>query len=243
MPPAARSEPALAVDTRVWRAVESQHVISTMRLVGNNPADQRVLEDILETAKPPVPAAARHLHWLLATPFRYAPRIGGSRFRARGEPGVFYGAQAARTACAEAGFWKWRFVRDSAGLRGLDAHSMTLFPARISAPGWDLTRAPWAARRAQWASASDYGPAQALAARARACEVAVIVYESVRDPQRGACVAALDPVALVNGDPLTRAQSWFLTVRERSVIWQREGRSLFEFDFTAFDEKPLPGAA
>ena len=45
MPPAARSDPAVAVDTRVWRAVESQHVISTMRLVGNNPADQKVLEE------------------------------------------------------------------------------------------------------------------------------------------------------------------------------------------------------
>ena len=190
MPPAARSDPAVAVDTRVWRAVESQHVISTMRLVGNNPADQKVLEEILEAAKPPIPVAARHLHWLLATPFRYAPRIGGSRFRARGEPGVFYGAVAARTACAEAGFWKWRFVRDSAGLRGLDAHSMTLYPARVRARGWDLTRPPWVARRVHWVSAVDYAPTQALAAQARTGEVPVIVYESVRDPQRGTCVAA-----------------------------------------------------
>ena len=239
MQPAARSEPAVEVDARVWRAVESQHVISTMRLVGNNSADQKVLEEILEAAKPPVPVAARHLHWLLATPFRYAPRIGGSRFRARGDPGVFYAAALPRTACAEAGYWKWHFVRDSAGLRGLDAHSMTLFPARIRAPGWDLTRAPWVARRAQWVSAVDYAPTQALAAQARAAEVPAIVYESVRDPQRGTCLAALDPAALVNSDPLTRAQSWFLTVRESSVIWQREGTRLFEFDFSAFEARPL----
>ena len=32
----------------------------------------------------------------------YAPRIVGSRFRARGEPGVPYGAALQRTACAEA---------------------------------------------------------------------------------------------------------------------------------------------
>lgn len=67
----------------------------------------------------------------------------------------------------------------------------------------------------------------------------VIVYESVRDPQRGTCVAALDPAALVNSDPLTRAQSWFLTVRESSVIWQREGARLIEFDFAAFEAPPL----
>ena len=90
------------------------------------------------------------------------------------------------------------------------------------------------ARRAQWVGAFDYAPTQSLAAQARAAEVPVIVYESVRDPQRGTCVAALDPAALVNSDPLTRAQSWFLTVRESSVIWQREGSSLFEFDFAAF---------
>lgn len=127
-------------------------------------------------------------------------------------------------------------MRDSAGLRGLDAHSMTLFPARVRARGWDLTRPPWAARRARWVSAVDYAPTQALAAQARASGVSVIVYESVRDPLRGTCMAALDPQALVNSDPLTRAQSWFLTVRERSVIWQREGSSLFEFDFAAFEQ-------
>lgn len=105
--------------------------------------------------------------------------------------------------------------------------------------GWDLTRAPWVARRAQWVGAVDYAPTQALAAQACAGEVPVIVYESVRDLKRGACVAALDPAALVNSDPLTRAQSWFLTVRESSVIWQREGTRLFEFDFSAFEARPL----
>ena len=236
MPPADRSKAgAVDLDVRVWRAVESQHVISTMRLVGNDPADQRILEEVLETAKPPVPANARHLHWLLATPFRYAPRIGGSRFRAPGEPGVLYGALEQRTACAEAGFWKWRFVRDSAGLKGLDAHPMTLFPARIRGRAWDLTRPPLSARRSQWTRPDDYAPTQALAARARD-DVHAIVYESVRDPEHGACVAALDPAALVNADPLPRAQSWFLTVREQAAIWQREGPKVFEFDFSAFEK-------
>ena len=236
MPRAARSSAVAAqpFEARLWRAVESQHVIATMRLVDNDPADQHVLEQILEAAKPPVPPAARHLHWLLATPFRYAPRIGGSRFRARGDPGVLYGAALQRTACAEAGFWKWRFVRDRAGLTGLDAHPMTLFPVRAKAVGWNLMQPPWAARRAQWTRPGDYAPTQALATRARAEGVQAIVYESVRDPGQGACSAVLDPVALAAGDPLPRAQSWFLAVREHGVVWQREGPELFEFDFRAF---------
>ena len=235
MPRAARSkEQAVAVDARVWRAVESQHVISTMRLVNNDPADQKVLEDILESAKPPLPANARHLHWLLATPFRYAPRIGGSRFRARGEPGVFYCAAVQRSACAEAGFWKWRFVRDSAGLKGLNAHPMSLFPARVRGQAWDLTQPPLAARRAQWLEPDDYAATQALAAQARNAGLTCLLYESARDPLAGSCTAVLDPAALVNSDPLLRAQSWFLTVRAQSVIWQREDAQLFEFDFQAF---------
>lgn len=235
MPRAARSEPApRAIDARVWRAVESQHVISTMRLVDNDPADQAILEDILETAKPPVPAAARHLHWLLATPFRYAPLAGGSRFRARGDPGVFYGAAEARTACAEAGYWKWRFVQDSAGLAALAAHPMTLFPARVKGDAWDLTATPFAARRAQWMRPADYAPTQALARDAREAGVEAIVYASVRDPAHGSCTAVLAPRALVNADPLPRAQSWFLAVLADGVVWQREGTQGFRFDFTAF---------
>ena len=236
MPRAARSSaPACdPLDARLWRAVESQHVISTMRLVDNDPADQLVLEAILEAAKPPLPANARHLHWLLATPFRYAPRIGGSRFRARGEPGVLYGATLQRSACAEAGFWKWRFVQDSAGLRGLDAHPMTLFPVRVKGRAWNLTCPPHLARRAQWTRPNDYAPTQALAAQARAQRVGAIVYESVRDPEHGACTAVLDPAALVNADPLPQAQSWYLTVRAHSAVWQREGPQVFDFDFRAF---------
>jgi hypothetical protein len=56
----------------------------------------------------------------------------------------------------------------------------------------------------------------------------------VRDPLHGSCTAVLDPAALVNADPLPRAQSWFLTVRQSSVIWQREGAAAFQFDFRAF---------
>ena len=66
-----------------WRAVEAQHRVATLRLARGNLDDQRLLEDILDAAKPPAASAADDLHWLLATPFRYRPPLGGSRFRAR----------------------------------------------------------------------------------------------------------------------------------------------------------------
>jgi len=91
--------------SRVWRAVEAQHRIATMKLVDNSLADQAILEKILEESKPPVPAEARGKHWLIFTPFRYTPPPPGSRFRAPHDPGVFYAAFERRTACAEIGYW------------------------------------------------------------------------------------------------------------------------------------------
>jgi len=52
----------------LWRAVEAQHVAATMALV-DNVEEQHALERLLEESKPPVPAAASKLHWLLSTPF------------------------------------------------------------------------------------------------------------------------------------------------------------------------------
>ena len=69
------------------------------------------------TRKPPVPAGARTLHYLLFTPFRYPPPPGGSRFRGPNDPGVFYGADEVRTACAELGYWRWRHLLRLAGAR------------------------------------------------------------------------------------------------------------------------------
>ena len=101
----------------LWRAVEAQHVVSTMALV-DSIEEQHVLERLLDETKPSIPAAAAHLHWLLFTPFRYPPPPGGSRFRGPNDPGVFYGADEIRTACAELGYWRWRHLHGFAGARG-----------------------------------------------------------------------------------------------------------------------------
>ena len=101
----------------VWRMVEAQHVASTMKLVDDR-GEQDVLEMLLESNKPAAAADARTLDYLLLTPFRYHPLRGGSRFRAMTDPGVFYGAESVRTASAELGYWRWKFLQD-AGSRPL----------------------------------------------------------------------------------------------------------------------------
>jgi hypothetical protein len=83
--------------------VEAQHIASTMKIVDNE-AEQTLLENLLEDSKPVQPTLGRgngpRVHYLLATPFRYTPACGGSRFRALTDPGVFYGAESVLSAHA-----------------------------------------------------------------------------------------------------------------------------------------------
>ena len=92
MPPALASEPLAAAllpgRWKAWRAVEGQHVVSTLRLAAGDPRRQDLLERILEESKPPLPEGAGGLHYLLSTPFRYPPAGAGSRFRGWGDPGA-----------------------------------------------------------------------------------------------------------------------------------------------------------
>lgn len=214
----------------LWRAVEAQHVVSTMALV-DSLDEQQLLEDILDAGKPPVPAAARGLHYLLFTPFRYPPSPYGSRFRAPHDPGIFYGAPTTRTACAELGYWRWRFLMDSPALQAIDARPQTVFEVCVKDRGIALDAPPFDADQARWTDPRDYGPCQSMARIARQAEVGVIRYASVRDPG-SVCHAVLETSAFCAPAPLTTT-TWMLTIRRDRVIWQRDDlmqRDQFEFE-------------
>jgi hypothetical protein len=211
---------------RLWRAVEAQHIASTLRLVAT--ADEQLaLERVLESSKPPVPTEAARLHYLLATPFRY-PSPLGSRFRAPTEPGVWYGTEVLRSACAELGYWRWRFMMDSAGLETLGPSPQTVFQASIDTRAVDLTRAPFRRDEARWVHRSDYGSTQEFAVVARTADAGAIRYASVRDPEHAAAVAVLRADAFKPPRPIEQ-MTWFLTLKPERVIWRREGET-FEFD-------------
>lgn len=229
-PPAVASERRQFAQT-LWRAIEAQHVVSTMPLV-DGLEEQAVLEAVLDAGKPAVPAEARHLHYLLFTPFRYPPSPWGSRFRGPQDPGVFYGADEIRTACAELGYWRWRFLADSPALPRIDARPQTLFQVDIRTEGVSLDAAPFADDAAHWTHPHDYEACQAFARVARAAGLGMIRYQSVRDPLHGPCAAILSPRAFVHPRPLVTT-TWMLTVRPDRVIWQRDDllqRDSFEFD-------------
>ena len=70
----------------IWRAVESQFKVSSpMQKLTDTLAEQELLENILERSKPAFPDDCKGFHYLLVTPFRYAPYPYGSRFRRTGQ--------------------------------------------------------------------------------------------------------------------------------------------------------------
>jgi hypothetical protein len=212
---------------RLWRAVEAQHVASTLPLV-DSLEEQRILEEILDATKPPVPAAAEGLHYLLYTPFRYTP-LHSSRFRAVTDPPVFYGAESIRTACAELGYWRWRFLEDSEGLRQLGPAPQTLFESRARSLAVDLESRPFSRDERKWTDPVDYSATQRFAVAARAAKIGMILYRSVRDDKPGRCGALMTPTAFESKHPVSPTQTWLLTVKADFVYWQRD-RESFAFD-------------
>jgi RES domain len=218
------------IAAKPWRVVEAQHRASTMRLV-DTLEEQRLLEDLLEASKPPLPEEAKSLHYLLATPFRYpAPPPAGSRFRGIGDPGVWYGASAVHASLAEVAYWRMRFLADSPATPDLPPVPHTAFRASVAGNSIVLTDAPFQPDRAAWENPQSYVATQAIAREARALGVALIRYRSVRDPQHRPCTAVLTPKAFRQGEPLEQ-QTWLIKVtRERVLAETNLGTDRIAFD-------------
>ena len=194
----------------LWRVIEGQFRASTMRIVDTD-AEQAVLEDILETAKPPVPAPCQHLDYQFWSPFRYGSYPGYSRFRRPGPTkGVWYGSEDVLTAVAEAAW---------VSLRVFSASPETPFPknplertavlADIAVEkSIDLTT-PEMAGRGRWTDPDDYADCLDLADRVREDGCQAIRYASVRHPEHGGNVAVLDCAGFAQPAPIS-AQTWHL---------------------------------
>lgn len=205
----------------LWRGVEAQHFVSTMKLV-DSLGEQEELEGILEASKPAVPTAAGQ-HYLLSTPFRY-PSPHPSRFRPAGALGIWYGAESVETACTELAYWRWRFLMDSEGLRTSELIAeFSLFRAKVNGKAIDLSVEPWDIHRSDWTS-DDYSTCLAVAAEARRREVQWIRYWSARDVA-GHCGAVLDPSSLKSIE-LNKQQTWVCKVSATAALMRHEQQSI-----------------
>jgi hypothetical protein len=172
---------------------------------------------LLEGSKPMMRPGTSSLDYLLVTPFRYHPKRGGSRFRSEIDPGVFYGAESIRTAGAELGYWRWRFLKDSADLDYLGPVAHTVFCSEPSCRVVDLRRSPFTQDAALWTTSDRYLETQEIARVARKTDIQAIIYESVRDETAAWCVAILNPVVFDGIRPKIDERAWFLSVTQNSV--------------------------
>jgi len=207
-----------------WRFVEAQHLVSTLKLV-DTLAEQRLLEELIEKTKPPMPPECRQLDYLLATPFRYEPEYPkGSRFRRAGKtPGVYYAAENPETAAAEMAFYRLLFFAESPATPWpSNALEFSAFAALVSTDALiDLTKPPFEKDRTQWIDPINYEPCQVLAEKSREAGAEIIRYESVRDPKQGSCLAVLMCRAFSEPRPV-ESQTWRLHFSSSGVQAIRE---------------------
>jgi hypothetical protein len=205
-----------------WRVVESQHEVSTRKLV-DSAQEQELLEQLLDDVKPPVPSASRGLHCLLFTPFRYPPLAHGSRFGARHEPSLWYGSDEQRTAFAEVAYYRLLFLEGTHATLELLTTLLTAFTVRMrTLCGVDLTVAPFDVFSAEIAAPDTYAQSQLLGRDMRAAGVELFRFPSARDVQRGSNVAAFTPEVFHAASP-RQMQHWHCVASSGQVEFTRSG--------------------
>ncbi len=226
------------------RMVESQEQVATRELV-DDLAEQALLEQLLEGSKPPLPAEAARLDYLLASPFRYPPLNYGSRFGTRFEPSLFYGALDLAAVLAEMAyyrlvFWSGMIEPPPAGCLSTEH---TLFAARyVSDRGMSLHLAPCDEHRERLTNPKSYRETQQLGSEMRAAGVELFIYRSARDPEGGL------NIGLFNADPFTLPgplwkQAWLCDTREETVSFYSKSRGMFVYQrelFLVGGELPAP---
>ena len=214
-----------------WRVVESQHQVSTRKLV-DTLEEQALLEEMIDDAKPRDTTNAR-LHYLLSTPFRYPPLPFGSRFGGRGERGIWYGAEAVSTSMAEVAYYRLLFLHGTAAT--MDGLTVELTAFRVSARtahGVDLVAPPFASHRRAIASPTRYRATQSLGMAMREDGVEMCRYPSARDPEGGVCVAAFVPSVFGRSSP-QHFQRWQCSASREVVEMVRR-------DYTANESLLFP---
>ena len=183
-----------------WRVVESQHQVSTRKLV-DSAEEQSLLEEMIDRVKPPDRTNGR-IHYLLFTPFRYPPLPHGSRFGTRRKRGIWYGSTDRRTAFAEVAYYRLLFLEGTRADLGTVTTPLTAFTVRVrTARGIDLVASPFDTHHRAISSPTSYASSQALGAAMRSAGVEAFRYPSARDADNGVNFGAFAPSVFGNAKP------------------------------------------
>lgn len=227
--------------------MEGQHVVSTRKLVDSD-AEQQLLEELLETSKPPVPEGPelRGLHYLLSTPFRYPPLRHGSRFGSRRERGIWYGADERSTALAETAYYRLVFLEGTEGALGPVAVDLSTFTAKMAADrGVDLTEAPFSEFEQVLSSPTRYDESQQLGLEMRQAGVEMFRYRSARDPNGRSNLGIFTPRVFTERQP-SEPEIWYcVTTREvvelsRRTVFEKENLQFSRESFEVDGRLPAP---
>jgi hypothetical protein len=207
-----------------WRVVEAQHRVATRQLVDSDD-EQHLLEQLIETAKPPRPRDPefKNLHWLYYTPFRYPPLPFGSRFASRSERSLFYASQNLPTALAEKAYYKFLFLQGTQASLSTIHTEHTAFRAHIATPlGVNLCSSAFHRFIDDLASPTNYQLTQQLGQDMRAANVHAFLYRSARDPNQGHNLGVFSPKAFLNPTRQPKAQTWGAVTTPEEVIFYRK---------------------
>lgn len=235
-----------AISGTLFRMVESQEHIATSGYV-DTLAEQAVLEELLESCKPPYPdTAAEDLHYLLKTPFRYPPLLWGSRFGRVHEPSLFYGGESLDATLAEAAYYRFVFLFAMEGTpptsRLKTQH--TVFTVSYETPnGVALQEPPFDAYQAQLTDPYHYEDAQTLGTAMREAGVSAFKYTSARAKPEAICAALFDTSPFTCSSPLTM-EPWLCEATQETVVFKSVAMpKIFHFSLSEFlveDQFPLP---
>jgi hypothetical protein len=236
------------IELSAWRVVESQHVLSTRKLVDSD-EEQVLLEELVDKVKPPLPVGAEFqgLHYLLFTSFRHPPLRHGSRFGTRAERGIWYGSKELATSLAEVAYYRLLFLEGTRADLGTVTVELTAFTAAVRArAGADLTRPPFASFESAISSKVSYEASQALGACMRAAKMDGFLFISARAPVRGTNVGLFAPAFAQKGPK--RFETWTCSadrakveLAQKSVIRTRISRMGFaRKDFLVDGKLPSP---
>ncbi|WP_115718352.1 RES family NAD+ phosphorylase [Gallaecimonas mangrovi] len=231
-----------AIQGMGWRLVESQEQVATSQLV-DSLAEQQLLEDLLDYAKPPRLPGTESLHYLLATPFRYPPLRWGSRFGRPHEPSLFYGGKTINVTLTEGAYYRLVFYHSMAtpppGELLRTQHSLFAFYYRTEL-GEKLQDRP---EQEALTDPADYRYCQQLGSELRQLGVEAFEYRSARCPDQELNVALFTPKALLSKRP-RRQTRWLCEVGPHGVSFLGgEGNDLYLFPLEMFwhnGQLPMP---
>jgi hypothetical protein len=197
-----------------WRAVEAQHQVSTRKLV-DTAAEQELLEELIDRAKPPERTLGR-FHYLLTTPFRYPPLRHGSRFGTKYDVGIWYGSETLAGTFAEVAYYRFVFLDGTQADLGTVSTQLTAFRTSAhSQRGIDLVAPPFDKYRSKIASPVRYDESQMLGAAMRGAGVELFRYPSARNAGH-VNVAAFTAVVFGKAKP-REIQTWHCTATQRTA--------------------------